>query len=294
MGRKKITNLFPDYIRTGNTDHAELSPLVLLAKGGRSMNDFAKDCEVNTSTISRIINMKNTTACSDEVLISISKAADPSSGVTLDKLLAANGMVKMVPTTEEGAVVSPIQITYSVADDKKPKRFLEYASALGDTFKSMETRYAEGSRETLQNALLLAGYSVELLGHEKIIWPRNKQFYADFAIWTNALQDEGIDMWLFDCKSYTTGIGRGTISSMNRLFGMAYLDSPREHGIKVSIVVNHSLMIEQARECFAGYKIRDFFSFILVDPLERKVLDEFCIPRIDGTEQSVFKTKDRR
>lgn len=258
------------------------------------MNDFAKDCEVNTSTISRIINMKNTTACSDEVLISISKAADPSSGVTLDKLLAANGMVKMVPTTEEGAVVSPIQITYSVADDKKPKRFLEYASALGDTFKSMETRYAEGSRETLQNALLLAGYSVELLGHEKIIWPRNKQFYADFAIWTNALQDEGIDMWLFDCKSYTTGIGRGTISSMNRLFGMAYLDSPREHGIKVSIVVNHSLMIEQARECFAGYKIRDFFSFILVDPLERKVLDEFCIPRIDGTEQSVFKTKDRR
>jgi hypothetical protein len=28
--------------------------------------------------------------------------------------------------------------------------------------------------------------------------------------------------------------------------------------------------------------------------LERKVLDEFCIPRIDGTEQSVFKTKDRR
>ena len=150
MGRKKITNLFPDYIRTGNADHAELSHLVLLAKGRRSMNDFAKDCEVNTSTISRIINMKNTTACSDEVLISISKAADPSSGVTLDKLLAANGMVKMVPTTEEGAVVSPIQITYSVADDKTPKRFLEYASALGDTFKSMETRYAEGSRETLR------------------------------------------------------------------------------------------------------------------------------------------------
>ena len=43
MGRKKITNLFPDYIRTGNADHAELSHLVLLAKGRRSMNDFAKD-----------------------------------------------------------------------------------------------------------------------------------------------------------------------------------------------------------------------------------------------------------
>lgn len=66
------------------------------------MNDFANECGVNTSTISRIINMKNTTACSDEVLVAISKAADPNSGVTLEKLLAANGMVKLVPAgTEE-------------------------------------------------------------------------------------------------------------------------------------------------------------------------------------------------
>jgi len=261
------------------------------------MNDFAKDCEVNTSTISRIINMKNATACSDEVLVSISKAADPSSGVTLDKLLAANGMVKLVPATEEGATVSPTQILYGLADKKKLEMRLlndSSGSMMSGAIKSMETRYVEGSREALQNALLLAGCSVELLGYEKMIWPRNKQFYADFAIRTNALRDEGINTWLFDCKSYTTGIGRGTIGNMNRLFGMAYLDSPREQGVKVSIVANHSLMIEQARDYFAGYRIRDYFPFILVDPFERKVLDEFCIPRIDGTEQSMFKTKDRR
>ena len=79
MGRKKITNLFPDYIRTGKADLEVLSQLVLSAKGERSMNDFANECGVNTSTISRIINMKNTTACSDEVLVAISKAADPNS-----------------------------------------------------------------------------------------------------------------------------------------------------------------------------------------------------------------------
>lgn len=110
MGRKKITNLFPDYIRTGKADLEVLSQLVLSAKGERSMNDFANECGVNTSTISRIINMKNTTACSDEVLVAISKAADPNSGVTLEKLLAANGMVKLVPAGTEGAVVSPSQI----------------------------------------------------------------------------------------------------------------------------------------------------------------------------------------
>ena len=116
MGRKKITNLFPDYIRTGKADLEALSQLVLSAKGSRSMNDFANDCEVNTSTISRIINMKNTTACSDEVLVAVSKAADPTSGVTLEQLLAANGMVKLVPAGTEGAVVSPTQIVFGLAD----------------------------------------------------------------------------------------------------------------------------------------------------------------------------------
>ena len=37
MGRKKITNLFPDYIRTGKADLEALSQLVLSAKGSRSM-----------------------------------------------------------------------------------------------------------------------------------------------------------------------------------------------------------------------------------------------------------------
>ena len=71
MGRKKITNLFPDYIRTGKADLEVLSQLVLSAKGERSMNDFANECGVNTSTISRFINMKNTPACTDEVMVAI-------------------------------------------------------------------------------------------------------------------------------------------------------------------------------------------------------------------------------
>ena len=291
MGRKKITNLFPDYIRTGKADLETLSQLVLRAKGSRSMNDFAKECEVNTSTISRIINMKNTTACSDDVLMAISKAADPESGVTLEQLLMANGMVKLVPAGTEGAVVSPTQIVFGLADIAEEKQIESVSNELlqGARKYLSESRLEESCRESLQNSLLLGGYSVELLPYNKMDWPRNRQFRGDFAIRTNALQEEGIDIWLFDCKSYTAGIGRGTIGQMNRLFGMAYMDSPREHGIKVSIVVDHSIMIEQARVYYAGYKIRDYFSFVLIDSADRRVIDEFCIPRIDGTEKSIFK-----
>ena len=291
MGRKKITNLFPDYIRTGKADLETLSQLVLRAKGSRSMNDFAKECEVNTSTISRIINMKNTTACSDDVLMAISKAADPESGVTLEQLLMANGMVKLVPAGTEGAVVSPTQIVFGLADIAEEKQIESVSNELlqGARKYLSESRLEENCRESLQNSLLLGGYLVELLPYNKMDWPRNRQFKGDFAIRTNALQEEGIDIWLFDCKSYTAGIGRGTIGQMNRLFGMAYMDSPREHGIKVSIVVDHSIMIEQARDYYAGYKIRDYFSFVLIDSADRRVIDEFCIPRIDGTEKSIFK-----
>lgn len=294
MGRKKITNLFPDYIRTGKADLEMLSQLVLQAKGSRSMNDFANACEVNTSTISRIINMKNTTACSDEVLVAISKAADPSSGVTLEQLLAANGMVKLVPAGTEDAFVTPMQILFGLAEKAEENEGVSQKLLQGAKRYLSEDRLLERSRESLQNSFLLNGYSVELLPYERLNWPRNRQFMGDFAIRTNALQDEGIDTWLFDCKSYTTGIGRGTIGKMNRLFGMAYMDSPRKYGIKVSIVVDHAIMLAQARDYYAGYTIQDYFSFILIDPVDRRVIDEFCIPRTDGTEKSVFKMKDGR
>ena len=294
MGRKKITNLFPDYIRTGKADQEALSQLVLHAKGSRSMNDFAKECEVNTSTISRIINMKNTTACSDDVLMAISKAADPESGVTLEQLLVANGMVKLVPAGTEGAVVSPSKIVFGIADaveDSNGETIQNSSSAFlkSATRFLTESKLEESYREILQNAFLLKGYFVELTPEAKMDWPKNKQYRADFAIRTNALLDEGIDTWLFECKSYITGIGRGTIGKMNQLFAMAYMDSPREHGIKVSVVVDHAIMLEQARDYYAGYKIRDYFSFILIDSVNRCVKDEFCIPRIDGKEKSIFK-----
>ena len=85
----------------------------------------------------------------------------------------------------------------------------------------------------------------------------SKLDYNPSAILQNALLEEGIETWLFECKSYTAGIGRGTIGQMNQLFAMAYMDSPREHGIKVSVVVNHSVMLEQARDYYAGYKISE-------------------------------------
>lgn len=61
MQQKKLAkvNPFPDYIRVSDPNMELLSAYTILAKGeDRSLNDFAKDCGVSTSTLSRLINKK--------------------------------------------------------------------------------------------------------------------------------------------------------------------------------------------------------------------------------------------
>ncbi len=129
-------------------------------------------------------------------------------------------MVKLVPAGTEGAVVSPTQIVFGLADIAEEKNIEPNSNSSDALLKGAikllpESRLESSYREPLQNLFLLEGYVIELLPYEKTTWPRNKQYRADFVIRTNALLEEGIDTWLFECKSYTAGIGRGTIGKMN-------------------------------------------------------------------------------
>ena len=57
-----IKNLFPGYYRKHDQDMETLADLTKRAKGDeRSINEFARVCGVSPSTISRLINKKNTT-----------------------------------------------------------------------------------------------------------------------------------------------------------------------------------------------------------------------------------------
>ena len=57
-----IKNLFPGYYRKYDQDMETLADLTKRAKGDeRSINEFARACGVSPSTISRLINKKNTT-----------------------------------------------------------------------------------------------------------------------------------------------------------------------------------------------------------------------------------------
>lgn len=211
MGRKKAVNLFPEYARSKKADVETMSQLVLAAKGDMTMKQFANKCGVNTSTISRIINMKTETVCSDEIILAISENAVPESGVTLEKLLAANGMVKLIPEKNEqmkrreepdvdisehekamkryGVPISPYCL--SSAKPHFPSFYLQYEPQFN--LAEYETGLIDVGRQVIQNNLLLSGYSVELLKPDAKIWPYLQIPYGDFIIKTNALEDYKLD-----------------------------------------------------------------------------------------------------
>lgn len=79
------------------------------------------------------------------------------------------------------------------------------------------------------------------------------------------------------------------IVPIEKLFALAYMNSPKDAGVKISVVVDHKDMFQQAVKVYSGIKVRDCFSVILINAQSRCVVEEFCIPRVDGTEASIFK-----
>ena len=86
------------------------------------------------------------------------------------------------------------------------------------------------------------------------------------------------------------GAGLGVWGVINLLEGYGN-DNPgaKDAGVKISVVVDHKDMFQQAVKVYSGIKVRDCFSVILINAQSRCVVEEFCIPRVDGTEVSIFR-----
>ena len=82
------------YTRGKAVDKDRLAQYLEAAKGpGRTMKQFAEECNVNPSTLSRIANKKMLGGSSEALMLAIFQHADQNSGLSLDALMDANGMV---------------------------------------------------------------------------------------------------------------------------------------------------------------------------------------------------------
>lgn len=91
-----------------------LSSLIKQAQGDISLNNFARQCQISSSTLSRIINNKNSCPPAPSTLQKI--AGVSHNGITYDELMAAAGYINSGETPIE--IPNPTNTVLSQKDEK--------------------------------------------------------------------------------------------------------------------------------------------------------------------------------
>lgn len=227
--------------RTKEGDPEKLIDLVKAAMGKRSQRKFAEDLGVNVSSVSRILSGK-VSEVSDILLAKIAANADPDSGVTLEALMDAQGMV--------------------VADSRA----------------QLASKFEENCRRIIADSLLQKGYTVAYL-EEPRSYP--SRYICDFEIRTNAIKGKRWLFEVKMYSQYSklpSGMGGSRIWLDS---AMAAYYRGEKIG-RVSLVVDHRAIFEQMKERLNEATIRDEISVILISVGAGKVLDEFVAPMVDG------------
>lgn len=318
MPRTRKADLFEGYVRSREPDMKKMAELTARAKGNRSLVEFADACGLNMSTLSRIINMKNTGPSVDDVLARIARNADPESGVTIEDLLEASGKERIEggmsaqetmerleeqdehEVTTMAEVVSerireyiPADAEYShitprvSADSMVAKSAIEYGSIKKKTDRAKRLLsyqlYLEASvyRQSVLDALVAMNYQVSLETDQTAIKGIEFDCYADFKLKTNALDAEGLDKWAFIKLKETGNRAAGRITSY---FGMMFVNNPVKDGTRITLIIEDKATYDILRNMLEDVEIPASFSLMLLDTKDRKVVSEFVMDRSDGVE----------
>lgn len=253
------------------------------------------NCGVNPSTLSRLVNMKNNSPNSDELIAAIAENADPDSGVTLGMLLDAHGLAQVVfeEQKSDAGTASPSKVVLGAAGAVLGAAALPTLSGLlapaltvgvvagtagfiSETAKLLRSSNAEKTaREIIQSKLLDRGCMVSVELNKDVVSNSALRFVSDFVISTDALKEYGIDRWAFD---YHLKKPQPILFKLSQMLGMAYLENPYQKGLKVSLVTADKEEFKDAADRLSGTKIKDCVSIVLVNIATRNVMEEFQLP----------------
>ena len=184
------------------------------------------------------------------VLEAIADNAVPESGVTLDMLLQAHGLEKI-----------------SVYEGKERKS----ESVLEDIVI-----------DRLLCDITQLGYKCEIEKEKNIIYTTDEiRFRADFVIKTELLKEYGIREWAFDVY---VGPHRPVMQKLSWFFGCCYVNSLRDNGTKLSLVLSNKDEFDAAKRRLGTIKIHDIISIILINEENWELEEEFVIPTYDKVD----------
>lgn len=166
-----------EYVQVQAPDIIRLGEYVTRAKGiNRTMAQFAEECGVGASTLSRIANGKIRKPLSEDVIRAIYEHRDPKSGVSLDLLMRLNGFRDK---------------------DAYEKRSESYAREIGRREEILNRE--RKMKNTIVTALLDRNVPVvrirEIIGNRKSGEPYEHPIWFDFAF---EVEDAVEKEWYFE------------------------------------------------------------------------------------------------
>lgn len=252
------------YVRCANPNKAKFAALLDKARGTRTMKKFADDCGVNPSTFSRIYNQANKGASSEELIRIIAENAAPESGVTLDQLMEANGLV------QEGSPMAARRLQESL---------------------EAETRYVLVEElKKIENVTVVEQLDRRVIGGTSKCYKigKNAQIRPDVVV-DNILLDGKKGAWIIDVFCSTSGLALSPGSyddrrfsyqlaskmqqRIGRFWGAYCMESEDKPISRMSFAIYDEQVYELILDHFGEWKSNDSISFILID-LEKGIIEE--------------------
>ena len=255
---KRDLSILSEYVRISTPDKERLAELVVRAKGPElSMSQFAKKCEVNPSTLSRIVNKKTTGKNSDALIFNIAENADPNSGVTFEMLMSAHGMKKR---NLNGKV-----------DTEEYRAFEKNAADL------------------VLSEIMKRGYKVQVPMTPQVYNALNYHYRPDWEIATDAVtSDNTMGQWLFEfwtmLGTEQQAIRKQTIKLRQKLLmvlGLYYMDEVKAD--KLSFVVFNRKFYKLLKDTLEGICVKPWITIMLFDMEQAQFIEEFTFLSPDGS-----------
>jgi len=255
---KRDLSILSEYVRISTPDKDRLAELVVRAKGPElSMSQFAKKCEVNPSTLSRIVNKKTTGKNSDALIFNIAENADPNSRVTFEMLMSAHGMKKR---NLNGKV-----------DTEEYRAFEKNAADL------------------VLSEIMKRGYKVQVPMTPQVYNALNYHYRPDWEIATDAVtSDNTMGQWLFEfwtmLGTEQQAIRKQTIKLRQKLLmvlGLYYMDEVKAD--KLSFVVFNRKFYKLLKDTLEGICVKPWITIMLFDMEQAQFIEEFTFLSPDGS-----------
>ena len=255
---KRDLSILSEYVRISTPDKDRLAELVVRAKGPElSMSQFAKKCEVNPSTLSRIVNKKTTGKNSDALIFNIAENADPNSGVTFGMLMSAHGMKKR---NLNGKV-----------DTEEYRAFEKNAADL------------------VLSEIMKRGYKVQVPMTPQVYNALNYHYRPDWEIATDAVTcDNTMGQRLFEfwtmLGTEQQAIRKQTIKLRQKLLmvlGLYYMDEVKAD--KLSFVVFNRKFYKLLKDTLEGICVKPWITIMLFDMEQAQFIEEFTFLSPDGS-----------